>query len=154
MQHLLAAGADPDGWHDNTGWTPLSLAAWHGHDEVVAALIDGGAQINRGLRTVRPGVERTGEEGWNVLHRLVARMSVESSSEVWTDDVRNQEEAWSPLWEGLFKRLVECGGDATAPDAKGRSPRVLVEEYGMVQVGEQLGVMWPWEKVGYGWWCA
>lgn len=40
-----AAWADPDGWHDGTVWSPLALAAWYAHPDVVAVLLDGGACV-------------------------------------------------------------------------------------------------------------
>lgn len=151
VELLLAAGADPDGWHDNNVWTPLALAAWYYHPDVVAALIDGGAIVNRALRA---GGSKTGAEGWNVLHRMVARMSVAEEGGIWRDVHGAQREVWSVNWEGMFRMLMEKGADPTAPDAKGRSARFLAHSYGMVDVVKVLGEVWPWEKVGYEWWCA
>eukprot|EP01046_Picozoa_sp_COSAG06_P111753 COSAG06_NODE_58361_length_277_cov_0.730337_1_plen_82_part_10 len=41
---LLAAGTDPDA-ADEDGWTALLRAAGYGHEEVVGALADGGADL-------------------------------------------------------------------------------------------------------------
>ena len=42
VEHLLRAGADPCKCTD-TGWSPLSIAAYKGHDEVVKLLLEEGA---------------------------------------------------------------------------------------------------------------
>lgn len=149
VKHLLAAGADPDGWCDIAVWTPLALAAWYCHSPVVAVLLDAGAVVNRVLRK---GAAGAGAEGFNVLHRLVARMAVAHSGLIWTDVSGCQKEPWNAAWEGIFRMLMERGADPTAPDGKGRSPRVLAREYGMLDVMDVLGEVWPWEKVGYKWW--
>lgn len=46
VTRLLEAGAFPDG-QDETGFTPLMVAAREGHTEVVRLLIDAGADVNR-----------------------------------------------------------------------------------------------------------
>lgn len=151
VQYLLDERVDPDGWHNNTVWTPLALAAWYGHSATVRALLIRGVRVNRVLRT---GGDQTGAEGWNVLHRLVARMSVKYSREIWDDTKRKQRERWSEDWKLIFRMLMEWGADPTAPDAKGRSARVLAQRYGMKEVAEVLGEVYPWEKVGYEWFLA
>lgn len=115
------------------------------------ALLVGDVQVNRVLRT---GGNQTGTEGWNVLHRLVARMSVNHSREIWDDTKRKQRERWSEKWKLIFRMLMKRGADPTAPDAKGRSARVLARCYGMGEVAEVLGEIYPWEKVGYEWFLA
>lgn len=45
---LLSDGEDPNVAHQRDGWTPLMSAAFYGHTEVATALIEAGANLDRG----------------------------------------------------------------------------------------------------------
>lgn len=49
VRQLLAIGADPNQGKENWETSPLGIAAYYGHDEAVAALVEGGADVEQQL---------------------------------------------------------------------------------------------------------
>ncbi|HKQ97109.1 MAG TPA: ankyrin repeat domain-containing protein [Candidatus Polarisedimenticolia bacterium] len=120
VDSLLAAGVEPTLWeaaaiglkeaaverlrrepasigaHSHDGWTPLHLAAFFGHHELAALLLERGADVNARSKSATIGPENT------PLHAACANKQVE-----------------------VARLLVERGADVNARDGSGFTPLAL-----------------------------
>lgn len=123
----------------NDGWTPLHLAAFFGHREIIAYLLDRGAEIN---------LISKNELGVSPLHSALANRLI-AIAELLLDrgaDIDAQQGAgWTPLHYvaaigelRLAKRLLAAGADPTVKNANGQTPLDVAIEKGHGHVAELL----------------
>ena len=121
----LAHGFAPD------GFTPLGLAAFFGHREVVDALLAQGAAVNVASNNAMKVMP---------LHSSVAHQHLEISRTLLEHGAQvnvAQADEFTPLHEAahngqveMLRLLLSYGADLAAKDANGKTPLMLAQEAG------------------------
>ena len=125
---LLEAGADPDGesFGEDQG-TPLCAACAWGNDEIVAALIGHGADVDRAEPDGPTPLVWAALEG----HAWTARVLLEAGA-----DPNLEGDGWLPLLVAarkgslaLVRDLLAHGADVAARDHHGQTARMIAESW-------------------------
>jgi ankyrin repeat protein len=114
---------------DRSGLTPLSYAAGHGHEAVVALLIEKGAELETRDDTGRTPLWYAAGNG----HEAVVVLLIEKGAELETRDDTGQ----TPLWyaagnghEAVTVLLLEKGAELETRDEAGQTPLSYAVERG------------------------
>ena len=128
----VANQADPD------GRTALMLAAFNGHTEIAALLLDAGARIDTRDQTGRTALmyAASGENEVTVALLIKRRAGV---------NLADSEEHWTPLMfaaaEGqadVVRRLLDAGADPTAADIDGEDSVLFARSRGYPAVADLI----------------
>ena len=147
---------------DSHGRTPLSWAAYHGHEAVVKLLVEKGAELEaKDHEDGRTPLSWAAEQG----HEAVVKLLVEKGAELEAKDKRYGRTplSWAALkgHEAVVKLLVEKGAELEAKDHEdGRTPLSWAAEQGheaVVKLLVEKGAELEAKDHEDGWtplWCA
>jgi len=129
VEFLLASGADPNAIEEGDGVTPLQLAAWFNHPEIVTILLEYGAEVD---------IRRTDYEGMTGLQGAassgateVAELLIQAGADVNLQDLRfgNTALIYAVVYalEGdtqveMTRMLLEAGADPNLASKRGKTP--------------------------------
>eukprot|EP00210_Caulerpa_lentillifera_P005401 g5163.t1 len=129
---LISRGADIES-KDNGGLSPLALASWFNHIQVVRILIEQGADI-----------ESRDNDQWTPLHLAVHRNRiniVKELIEAGSDIDSKEEDDWTPLHfaarhnlEEITNELISNNADIEAKANTGDTPLAFAAYYGSLEV--------------------
>lgn len=136
-----ALGHNPDHLHafSADGWTPLHLAAFFGHDEIVEYLIQIGAKIN---------IAAKNEMAVMPLHSALANRNIETA-EILVSRGANvnaeQSTGWTPLHYAaaignvkIIENLLDAGANRNLRNNEGQMPLEVAKEKGHAVVVDLL----------------
>jgi ankyrin repeat protein len=113
------------------GRTALALAAFGGHEDVVAFLLSKGARVNsRDFLDVTPLMWACREGHVGVVRMLSQHMGEQGLNEQGTEGMTPLHLASAKGHEECVRNLLLAGADPTIMDDEGTVPRVLAEENG------------------------
>ncbi|HLT75217.1 MAG TPA: ankyrin repeat domain-containing protein [Ohtaekwangia sp.] len=125
--------------HSPDGFTPLSLAAFFGRDDIARLLLESGAN---------PGIHATNPTRVNALHSAVARenialckLFIENGVDVNAPQMQNVTALHSAAHRGnlaLVKLLIEYGANASLAMDNGDTALKLAEKDGHTEVVDYL----------------
>src|SRR5262245_4631561 len=122
------------------GWTPLHLAAFFGHREVAAALLEAGADVRALSRNVEANLPINAAAAGPRPERRpeIVRLLIDRGSPV---DGRGSPSAHAPLHEAayngdvaLVRLLLERGADRTLRTGDGQTPLEIAVQHGRREV--------------------
>lgn len=148
VELLLAAGADPNA--GSAIGSPLGEAVRHGHDDVSAALVRGGASDETEsesmlVHAVFHGLQQTVAEMLEAGFHLDGRASIETGLRQSSGAPRSAEDGQETVVydrataavvaagegaQGMLEVLVAAGADLSAPDDSGLTPYAAAERGG------------------------
>ncbi|KAL8357149.1 hypothetical protein RB598_002125 [Gaeumannomyces tritici] len=117
VAELLAKGADPDWSHPRTGLTALYVAAFRGHNQVVKALLEGGAAVDGPRKDTK---ESDKLDGRTPLLYLAS----EKKADKWNIET--------------LKLLVDAGAELEAKDRNGRTSLLWAATTGNLRLMDAL----------------
>lgn len=137
VSSLLEAGTDVDAKEDQTGKTPLHIAALYGQSTIAELLIRKGARVDARDAEGRPPLY----DAITVADRLMVELLIKEGADLKIRDARGR----SPLhyaatagYRDIAELLISHGAEVDAKDSGALTPLHLAASNGHVEVGELL----------------